>query len=1013
MALMLRTPWLRPVVEEKLGDVIRWRGTGASDRTRDGYQIIGDSVCVKMGGAKPLQIIKITTYEGQPRALLSDTASSIQATFSSTVFSADRATTKWCDRSVGGIVGIEDYELRIRRTDTAMLPKLVVYVRRANYLGSGGEGIFGNPISILLDQGINNLLVSISALGLTDTEIMESSADAEPMAHPRDGGGQPDEGLRELGSDEGSQNEFATQVRQSRPAPLSRPSSVLRNSGLGMKRRGIVSVMTAVDVSAKVRERAKANNLGLLLPRELGRDVPVAVSVARKAPKFPPTMSAKEAPAKTNRKDVQSCEPAPVLVTRAMDLAIEGTNHAEGSMAIGSVEANGHTGRAEIGKMSGANTSREVQTHLAGDEDLGINPWAGMTRISRREARIPEDQDELLSGKNCWIPPEPGNRTPIANIPVPILRALAAKAEESAMREKEAPGAAKNPSRGGSPYDSSSSSTSETGVELEWPPSPVRLRYAPVDEMPVDSSPEEASLTTTEFRSGVTNQPLDQGKGKRCRRKHEEIVSDNQDSSPVAKRQRKGERHKGGLGSEHESDGDFHSQGPPRDRSVKPPSSPVDWRDCGGGASLPAGGGAHLVKAPEMQGGDCDNPHGIGKSVSGMAFVSTFSPTDEGTRASQHTLYPQANTGAVVGVGHMESEQEIDSSNYPEACIDPIAEQPPRVVNAQERSPTSGEAIGEETDEENELETSFPAALGDRVDGVGLSYSGSLSSQAPPAASQPQKSVVVQVKQTPYLHSQGPKSSCGYGSSISLEETSSPNLHNGEDSSSDPVIPCTFQDTKIQVEAPVVRQKDELVMDHGSDEDSILISSQIEAEVRRRYPQLHTSNEINDRDYSSRGPETGLLPRGFMQARTLKGHGQKNLDNLSARASELGRHSRSPSGVSAPRPFRKDPVASASVSSHTPLRALLSSPAHMKAKVPSSVLDWLEKTSSVGSESADNVSDPQEQKWWHDRNTPFKEWCRAYASLKSVNGVMGKVDRETGNIIPPPVQMDVLGWSLP
>ena len=56
---MLRTPWIRPVVEERLREIIRWRGTENPEQTKDGYQIIGDSVWVKMGGAQPLQITTV------------------------------------------------------------------------------------------------------------------------------------------------------------------------------------------------------------------------------------------------------------------------------------------------------------------------------------------------------------------------------------------------------------------------------------------------------------------------------------------------------------------------------------------------------------------------------------------------------------------------------------------------------------------------------------------------------------------------------------------------------------------------------------------------------------------------------------------------------------------------------------------------------------------------------------------------------------------------------------------
>jgi hypothetical protein len=314
---------------------------------------------------------------------------SIQATFSSAALDAHRTTTGWsfADRTVGGIIGIEDYELRIRWTDTATLPKLMAHVRKASYLGSGGEGMFGKPIYILRDQGICDLLVTISTLGLRDSEVMGYNADAEPMVRSRDGDDQHDEEPQELGSDEGTQNEFATQVRRSRPAPSCRPGSVLNKSSLGAKQRGPVSVMTATDVPAKVKERAKANILSLLLPRELGRDIPVTAGMARKVPKFLPTVS-KEAPASADRKDVRSCEPATVPVTQAMDLvspvvaaqmqarATEGANHAERRLVAGPEAANGHTGRAEAGTMSEANTSREAPADLTGEEDPGVNPWA-------------------------------------------------------------------------------------------------------------------------------------------------------------------------------------------------------------------------------------------------------------------------------------------------------------------------------------------------------------------------------------------------------------------------------------------------------------------------------------------------------------------------------------------------------------------------------------------------------------------------------------------------------------
>jgi hypothetical protein len=317
---------------------------------------------------------------------------------------------------------------------------------------------------------------------------------------------------------------------------------------------------------------------------------------------------------------------------------------------------------------------------------------------------------------------------------------------------------------------------------------------------------------------------------------------------------------------------------------------------------------------------------------------------------------------------------------------------------------------GSDTDGEHELEISFPAALGDEADNVGHNANSALSLQLPSTAPQIQKPVV-QVKQTPHLYDQGPERSHRDGTLVSRGETGSPGLRNSVDSSN-PVIPCTFPKTMDRVEIPIGTREHRLATGGGS-RDSVLVSSQVETETQQRHLQLHPSDKMDKKEYVNRGLETELGSHGLTQTGPLKGHGPKHLNSLAIQTSEPGVPSRSPSGAPASRPSRRDYAVSASVSSHTPLKTLLSSPAHLKANVPSSVLDWLEKTSSVGSDSVDNVSDPREQRWWHDRNTPFKEWCRAYVSLKSVNGEMGKVDRETGNIIPPPVQMDVLNWNLP
>src|SRR5205809_1928551 len=57
---VLRKPWLGRVVKETLTEIIQWRSADSPSRTKDNYQIIGDSVRVKMGKCNPLQIAKVS-----------------------------------------------------------------------------------------------------------------------------------------------------------------------------------------------------------------------------------------------------------------------------------------------------------------------------------------------------------------------------------------------------------------------------------------------------------------------------------------------------------------------------------------------------------------------------------------------------------------------------------------------------------------------------------------------------------------------------------------------------------------------------------------------------------------------------------------------------------------------------------------------------------------------------------------------------------------------------------------
>ncbi|KAH8700856.1 hypothetical protein BGW36DRAFT_425660 [Talaromyces proteolyticus] len=52
----------------------------------------------------------------------------------------------------------------------------------------------------------------------------------------------------------------------------------------------------------------------------------------------------------------------------------------------------------------------------------GSDPWNGMTKIRRKDVKIPKDQEDLFNGSECWIPANVGHPTPHGHVPPALLQ---------------------------------------------------------------------------------------------------------------------------------------------------------------------------------------------------------------------------------------------------------------------------------------------------------------------------------------------------------------------------------------------------------------------------------------------------------------------------------------------------------------------------------------------------------------------------------------------------------------
>ncbi|KUL87970.1 hypothetical protein ZTR_03902 [Talaromyces verruculosus] len=154
------------------------------------------------------------------------------------------------------------------------------------------------------------------------------------------------------------------------------------------------------------------------------------------------------------------------------------------------------------------------------------DPWSGMTKLRRRDVIIPEEQEELLERKDCWIPPDVGQPYPQGHVPPNLLwewntkmtrmfadarktHASSQKAESS--REQEDDQEDDQPPSP-KPLSDESESDSEAESEIPWSPSPPRDQpksVAPPDS-PTRQDNDRRPADSTEKHTNGTADPVDE-----------------------------------------------------------------------------------------------------------------------------------------------------------------------------------------------------------------------------------------------------------------------------------------------------------------------------------------------------------------------------------------------------------------------------------------------------------------------------------------------------------------------
>ncbi|KAI9838746.1 MAG: hypothetical protein M1837_002344 [Sclerophora amabilis] len=528
----LLSNWLVPAAVESLSVALK-DGKHDSKTSKSGirnFQDQGDLLRVTFEPRKFVQVQNFLRSVQPFEALLSDSYTSVHATFGQDAvrqFQQSHQGQQITKDTVGGVLQILKMDFFIKK-DAPPGVSLSVMIDGCKYAGCGGSAIYGEPVllghqdriqALVGEWSRRNTMGSLSAARSIKNDTL--GRDSREQSHPNllFSGGEAD-GTSQQDLDLSTQAGFASQI----------PQRGLENDGEpGGSERSCLSLKEPEHSIAKQKEIKTRNHIekltGLLsrsVPRFMAKswnghvvdptDNPVIESHSSDVSRSLTGNVEETSPLKENRSNAtyEGQPDSSVTDGRTAGMTPHGVEpEGDGvspprlatAMEVDSPRlsrevqsADNETIRPHVSEMT--TSKRTVKESVVAKSSPEDDPWQGMSRISRRDIRIPRDQRKLLESQDSWIPPEPGMRPPLANVPIAVLTSLNDKADHKARLHKAEAEKCEDillpelVSVSGSAEGSPASSSS--GSELPWSSSPPF--HSRANQLPPDSSldqPEE------------------------------------------------------------------------------------------------------------------------------------------------------------------------------------------------------------------------------------------------------------------------------------------------------------------------------------------------------------------------------------------------------------------------------------------------------------------------------------------------------------------------------------------
>ncbi|MCJ1287947.1 hypothetical protein MMC26_007299 [Xylographa opegraphella] len=526
---------------------------------------------------KVVQVVKFLTFDDPVQAVISDKSTSITATIVSAAVEQfkQKYRRRITENTQGCLIQLLQFEIVAthlgRQNDL-----LTLRIQEFRHIGCDGEGTYGNPRQIMKQDGITQFLHELkdfrSRISAKRAELRNGHR--EGSLKSQEGIKEEEDHESEVVN---SQLAFVTQ-RQHRKSAKAPSRSALGGRKVQNLEGFVTTEDTSSQTSRISSEEVEQNILSILKQAKedelsCSRSSPTLTLAPSVKPRdgYANPLNHSELLALLERVDEGIVPPRVsnesgqkyMSKSSAISLSISGDHDVLGvqagkdSKVVGMIKYGGNAAKSTLNKGllldnnqdNGTNEANELdypdtaprmvskttigcQSHahvsqkvdrprmplpLAGAfcEENEEDPWYGMLHIKKRDVTIPKNQQILLERRDCWLPPEPGSRGPVANIPVSILQTLTALAERDmdisstdAVVQQDDPDCgslqapAEIPIPQSGPFNPQNSTREDEDLPIstaEWPPSSPPA-MPKVDQLPSDTSLEGTPLLEGKVR---------------------------------------------------------------------------------------------------------------------------------------------------------------------------------------------------------------------------------------------------------------------------------------------------------------------------------------------------------------------------------------------------------------------------------------------------------------------------------------------------------------------------------